>query len=67
MKGNAFRIYAEYYDQIYLMTKKLSKGIDNFMKAFSDYEVEHVVAHLEVRPTKIKGRLQIKIRKVESI
>jgi len=37
------------------------------MKAFSDYEVEHVVADLEVRPTKIKGKLQIKIRKVENI
>lgn len=49
-----------------IMGEQARKGIDNFMKAFPDYEIDSVVADLEVRPTKIKGKLQIKIRKTES-
>lgn len=45
--------------------KKAKQGIDNFMKAFTDYEVEHIVADIEVAgkiPTP-KFVLQIKMKK----
>lgn len=45
--------------------KKARQGIDNFMKAFEDYEVEHIVADIEVAgkiPTP-KFALQIKMKK----
>ena len=45
--------------------KKAKHGIDNFMKAFEDYEVEHVVVDIEVAgkiPTP-KIALQIKMKK----
>lgn len=38
-------------------------GIENFMKAFPDYEIEYIVADLQVGITKIKGTLQIKMKK----
>ena len=49
-----------------IMGEQARKGIDNFMKAFPDYKIEHVVADIEIKPTKIKGSLQIKIRTKES-
>lgn len=45
------------------MGEQARKGIDNFMKAFPDYEIEHIVADLEMKTTKIKGSLQIKMKK----
>lgn len=45
---------------------KARHGIDNFMKAFKDYEVEHVVANIEAVGKKIpeiKIALQIKMKK----
>ena len=45
------------------MGNQSRNAIENFMKAFPDYEIEHVVANLQVRPTKIQGSLQIKIKK----
>ena len=45
---------------------KARRGIDNFMKAFTDYEVEHVVADIEAVGKKIpeiKIALQIKMKK----
>lgn len=46
-----------------IMGKQARNAIDNFMKAFPEYEIEHVVANLEVKPTKVKGDLEIKIKK----
>lgn len=49
--------------------KKAKQGIDNFMKAFTDYEVEHVVVDIEVAgkiPTpKIALQFKMKKRKEE--
>lgn len=44
---------------------KARRGIDNFMKAFTDYEVEHVVADIEVvgKIPELKIVLQIKMMK----
>ena len=44
---------------------KAKRGIDNFMKAFADYEVEHVVADIEAvgKIPEIKIALQIKMKK----
>jgi len=44
---------------------KARRGIDNFMKAFTDYEVEHVVADIEVvgKIPELKIALQIKMMK----
>jgi calcineurin-like phosphoesterase len=45
------------------MGKTARKGIDNFMKAFSeDYEIEYIIADLELKPLP-KGTLQVKMRK----
>lgn len=38
------------------------KVIDNFMKAFPEFEIEYVVADLQLKATQIKGTLQIKIK-----
>ena len=46
-----------------IMGTKARDAIENFMKAFPDYEIEHVVANLQVKPTKIQGSLEIKIKK----
>jgi len=46
-----------------IMGNKARDAIENFMKAFPDYKVEHVIAELEVKPTKIRGNLEIKIKK----
>ena len=46
-----------------IMGEQARKGIDNFMKAFPDYEIEYVIADLELKPTKIKGSLQVKMKK----
>ena len=45
--------------------KKAKQGIDNFMKAFTDYEVEHVVADIEAvgKIPELKIALQIKMKK----
>jgi len=44
---------------------KARRGIDNFMKAFTDYEVEHVVADIEAvgKIPELKIALQIKMKK----
>ena len=44
---------------------KARRGIDNFMKAFKDYEVEHVVADIksEGKIPELKIALQIKMKK----
>jgi hypothetical protein len=42
---------------------KSRKAIDDFMKAFPDYEIEYVVADIQVKIPQIKGTLQIKMRK----
>ena len=46
-----------------IMGNKARDAIENFMKAFPDYEIEHVIASLDVKLTKIKGSLEIKIKK----
>lgn len=45
--------------------KQAKKGIENFMKAFPDYEIEYIVADLQLKPNPIqsKGTLQIKMKK----
>jgi len=45
--------------------KKAKQGIVNFMKAFTDYEVEHVVADIEVagKIPQLKIALHIKMKK----
>ena len=45
--------------------KKARQGINNFMKAFTDYEVEHVIADITAEGTipKLKIALQIKMKK----
>jgi len=45
-----------------IMGTKARDVIENFMKAFPDYEIEHVIANLELKLTKIQGSLEIKIR-----
>ena len=49
-----------------IMGNKAKDAIENFMKAFPDYEIEHVVANLQVKPTKIKGSLEIKMKKKQT-
>ena len=43
------------------------QAIDNFMLAFQDYEIEYVVADLQLKPNPLqsKGSLQIKMKKKE--
>jgi calcineurin-like phosphoesterase len=49
-----------------IMGKTARQGIDNFMKAFSkDYEIEYIIADLELKPLHSKGTLQIKMKKKE--
>lgn len=45
------------------MGKKAREAIENFMEAFPDYEIEHVVADLQVKIPQIKGSLKIKMKK----
>ena len=44
---------------------KARRGLDNFMKAFKNYEVEHVVADIKVggKIPELKIALQIKMKK----
>lgn len=42
---------------------KARRAIENFMKAFRDYEIEHIVADLQVKIRGIQGTLQIKMKK----
>ena len=42
---------------------KARRAIENFMKAFRDYEIEHIVADLQVKIRGIEGTLQIKMKK----
>lgn len=44
---------------------KAKRGIDNFMQAFQDYEIETIVANIEARDKipEIKIALQIKMKK----
>lgn len=46
-----------------ILGNKAKDAINNFMKAFPEYEIEHIVADLEVKPIKIKGSLQVKMKK----
>jgi len=48
-----------------IMGKQARTAIDNFMKALPEYKIEHVVANLEVKPTKVQGNLEIKIKKTK--
>lgn len=45
------------------MGKKAREAIENFMEAFPDYEIEHIVADLQVKIPQIKGALQVKMKK----
>ena len=44
---------------------KARRGIDNFMKAFPDYEIEHILADIEAgdKIPQLKIALQIKMKK----
>lgn len=44
---------------------KAKRGIDNFMKAFTNYELEDVVANIEVtgKIPELKVTLQVKMKK----
>lgn len=46
---------------------KAKRGIDNFMEAFQDYEIETIVANIEAgdKIPEIKIALQIKMKKKE--
>jgi len=46
-----------------IMGDKAKDAIENFMKAFPDYEIKYVVADLEVKIPQIKGALQIRMKK----
>lgn len=48
-----------------IMGNASSKAIENFMKAFPDYEIEYIIADLQLKPNplKTKGTLQIKIKR----
>ena len=47
--------------------KVAKQAIDNFKLAFQDYEIEYVVADLQLYPNPLrsKGSLQIKMKKKE--
>jgi len=40
-------------------------AIKNFMKAFPDYEIEYIIADLQLKPNPLqsKGSLQVKMKK----
>ena len=46
---------------------KAKRGIDNFMQAFQDYEIETIVANIETgdKIPEIKVALQVKMKKKE--
>jgi len=49
-----------------IMGKTARQAIENFMEAFKeDYEIEYVVADLQLKPNPLqsKGSLQIKMKK----
>jgi hypothetical protein len=48
-----------------IMGNTARQAIDNFMDAFKDYEIEYVVADLQLKPNflQTKGTLQIKMKK----
>ena len=48
-----------------IMGNAARQVIDNFMDAFKDYEIEYVIADLQLKPIPIqsKGSLQIKMKK----
>lgn len=46
-----------------IMGNKARKAIENFMKAFPNYKIEHIVADLQVKIRGIEGTLQIKMKK----
>lgn len=48
-----------------IMGEQAKKGIDNFMEAFQDYEIETIVADLQLKPNPFqsKGSLQVKMKK----
>jgi len=48
-----------------IMGKTAKQAIDKFMLAFQDYEVDYIVADLQLKPNPLqsKGSLQIKMKK----
>ena len=48
-----------------IMGEQAKKGIDNFMKAFPNYEIEYIIADLQLKPNPLqsKGSLQVKMKK----
>ena len=46
-----------------IMGNTARQAIDNFMLAFQDYEIEYIVADLQLKPLHSKGTLQIKMKK----
>jgi len=48
-----------------IMGKQAKKGIDSFMNAFPDYEIEYIIADLQLKPNPLqsKGSLQVKMKK----
>ena len=43
--------------------KESRLALDNFKESFPEYEIEYIVADLQVKIPQIKGILQIKMRK----
>lgn len=43
--------------------KESRRALDNFKESFPDYEIEYIVADLQVEIPKVKGTFQIKMRK----
>lgn len=48
-----------------IMGNTARQAIENFMDAFKDYEIEYIVADLQLKPNPLqtKGTLQIKMNK----
>ena len=47
-----------------IMGKTARQAIENFMEAFSeDYEIEYIIADIELKPLHSKGTLQVKMKK----
>lgn len=48
-----------------IMGKTARQAIDNFMLEFQDYEIEYIVADLQLKPNpfQTKGTLQVKMKK----
>ena len=48
-----------------IMGEQAKKGIDNFMEAFQDYEIETIVAELQLKPNPFqsKGALKVKMKR----